>query len=223
MFGPIMEFEVGELNIRLAPLSREVMPEFIANGGMQSHPVTQYLGRRFAPVLEDEFEYFDRMRKDETAVAWGIYVRVNDEWLLIGNTSLEDLHHVKGIHRGRSGIVIFRPEWWGKGIAKHAHRARTVYAFDHLNMNVVRSAVFNGNDGSLKALQQVGYVQVALERNEQFLNGEWVDKLDLEMVNPSKMGWLIWFHGRPVPTAFRRARPKTQAALEWAREHVRFA
>ena len=68
MFGPIMRFTVEKsgLDIELAPLKREEMPLFVADGGMQSYEVLKFLGRTTAAVLEDEYDWFDnKARKSE--------------------------------------------------------------------------------------------------------------------------------------------------------------
>ena len=76
-FGPIMRFKVGELDIELAPLTRDSMSEFVNlsyGGGMQRHQVTRYLGRHQAPTVEDEHEWFDKTRATKNNLVWGIWV-----------------------------------------------------------------------------------------------------------------------------------------------------
>ena len=93
-FGPIMQFKVGELQIELAPLTKEAMSEFVNiehGGGMQRHTITRYLGRGNAPVLEDEFEWFEKTRKEKDTLVWGIWIIGTDnERTLIGGSSLFD-------------------------------------------------------------------------------------------------------------------------------------
>lgn len=220
MFGPIIELKTDTHEIRLAPPTREQMAEFIQDGGMQTHTVTQYLGRYAAPVLEDEYKWFERTRTDKSNVAWSIFVRKGEEWVIIGNTSLENISF-ETMRMAISGCVIFRKDYWGQGIAKHIHRARTMFAFEQLNLHAVRSAVMSGNEASFKALQGVGYVQVSTERNNVFRNGQLLHKRNLEMINPKPEMWRTWWHGDHVPAAFVAARVKTREALEWAEKYVR--
>ncbi len=72
-FGPVMQLAVNQLCIELAPLERDTMHSFI-RGGMQHHTVTRYMGRRTAPVLEDELEWFDRIREEKDSLIWGIWL-----------------------------------------------------------------------------------------------------------------------------------------------------
>lgn len=219
MFGPIMQFCVGEYHVKMAPLCKEDMPQFVEDGGMQSHEVMKFMGARRFPTLEDEYEWYENTRSNKSSVVWGIYVMQEESWLLLGCTSLNILEG-KPYEGAVSGFVIFRKEWWGKGIASHCHRARTLYAFDYLNLVVIRSAVMVANTGSYKALTKTGYVPVATERNTSFISGQWFHQCNLEMINPSREGWRAWWHGERPSRAFHQARNLTLEALEWAREHV---
>lgn len=228
-FGPIMRLKVGEFNIELAPLTRESMSEFVNlthGGGMQRYSVTRYLGRQIAPVLEDETDWFDKVRKDATSIVWGIWMIDGDNRTLIGNSSLNGIGedgHSGFIRQTTSGSMIFRPEYWGKGIASAAHKARTWYAFQHLGLHRIKSAVIQGNGGSSKALGRSGYTYVYTERNETFVDGE-LRHLDcFECLNPLDLFWKQWWHGDRPPQASLNARKLTLDTLKWAEENVKLA
>jgi len=228
-FGPIMRLKVGEFNIELAPLTRESMSEFVNlthGGGMQRYSVTRYLGRQIAPVLEDETDWFDKVRKDATSIVWGIWMIDGDNRTLIGNSSLNGIGedgHSGFIRQTTSGSMIFRPEYWGKGIASAAHKARTWYAFQHLGLNSIKSAVIQGNGGSSKALGRSGYTYVYTERNETFVDGE-LRHLDcFECLNPLDLFWKQWWHGDRPPQTSLNARKLTLDTLKWAEENVELA
>lgn len=225
-FGPIMRFQVGELQIELAPLTRESMSEFVDithGGGMQRHTVTRYLGRRNAPVLEDEYEWFDKVRADTSNFVWGIWVVEDDTRTLIGNSSLNEIGvdgHSGFIRQATSGSQIFRPEYWGKGIAGSAHKARTWYAFTQLGLHRIKSAVIQGNEGSSRALLRSGYTYVFTERNEQYVDGKLLHMDCYECLNPLDMFWRQWWHGDRPPADSVRARQLTRDALAWAEQYV---
>ena len=228
-FGPVMRLKVGEFNIELAPLTRESMSEFVNlthGGGMQRYSVTRYLGRQIAPVLEDETDWFDKVRKEATSIVWGIWVIDGDNRTLIGNSSLNGIGedgHSGFIRQTTSGSMIFRPEYWGKGIASAAHKARTWYAFQHLGLHRIKSAVIQGNGGSSKALGRSGYTYVYTERNETFVDGE-LRHLDcFECLNPLDLFWKQWWHGDRPPQASLNARKLTLDTLKWAEENVKLA
>lgn len=220
MFGPMMRISVEEdVVLTLKPLRREEMGEFLV--GMQLHSVTQYLGRRSAPVLDDELEWFDKVRSAPTECLWGIYLTENDETVLIGTTGLHNIGHRFGLVSATSGFMIFRQEYWRRGFAKLCHRARTMYAFDQLGLHEIRSGVMEPNIGSKKALLRVGYVQVSKDVRESFVNGEAVDKFNLIVVNPDPYYWRFFWRERKAPRKFEVARHETLLALEWARENIK--
>ena len=224
-FGPIMRLKAGELTIELAPLTKEVMGEFINlehGGGMQRLEVRRYTSSVTAPVLEDEYDWFEKTRQSKDSIVWGIWVIEDDKRILIGNTSLFSFSegHAKLILQATSASMIFRQEYWGRGIASSIHKARTWFAFQHLGLHRVKSAVIQGNVGSLKALSRSGYSLVYVERNEQFVSGQ-LRHLDcLECLNPNEPFWGQWWHGDRPPRRAFEARRCTQVALAWAEENV---
>ena len=217
-FGPIMQFSAGDLRIELAPLSKEVLKEFISPG-MQQASVTRYLGLSSANVLEDEEEWYEKIRKDKHSLVWGIWLISGERRTLIGNSALNEIKR-DHIHQATSGSMIFRQEYWGKGIASAAHKARTWYAFQHLGLHRVMSAVIRGNGGSLKALSRSGYTLVYTERNEKFIDGS-LRHLDcLECLNPLDPFWTQWWHGDRPSSQSRQARVLTREVLDWAEKNV---
>jgi len=216
-----MRFSVGQLEIELAPIAREDMPRFIENGGMQNFTVTKFLGRSGGPVLEDEYDWFERSRSDKSTYCWGVYVLEGAERKLIGNTSINQIN-TDMMRYATTGFLIFDPSYWGKKIASHCHKARTWYGFTQLGLVQLRSGVFDGNNGSKKALQGVGYVPIFHERNQYFVDGQFIGLTSYSMVNPLDTQWNFWWHGDPVPEEFLQARKRTQQALEWASTNVTF-
>lgn len=223
-FGPKMRLVVDGLEIELAPIPKEAVTEFITGkGGLQQHSVTRYMGMGSAPVAEDEFDWFDKIRQQKDSLIWGVWVVKNGDRTLIGNTGLVDIDkdgHSHFIRQATSGSMLFRQEYWGRGIASAIHKARTWYAFQHLGLHRIKSAVIQPNVGSRKALERSGYFLVYTERNEQYGDGQ-LQHLDcLECLNPLDLFWSQWWHGdRPTRRALE-AKRRTQAALQWARDTV---
>lgn len=218
-FGPIMHLKIGELAIELAPLTRESMGEFVRAGGMQTHTVSRYLGSRTAPTLEDEHAWYDKVCADEHSFIWGIWAVDGNDRTVIGTSGLHDQQDW-AMSIWTSGSMIFRPEYWSRGIGSRCHMARTWYAFRQLRANVIYSCALLDNTRSLNALLKCGYAQVATRRNARFVDGRYLHEAHLECVSPDPIAWREWWHGDRVPRAFREARTRTLAALAWADEHV---
>lgn len=217
-FGYIMRLTVGELEIELAPFTRESMAALIAPG-MQQASVTKYLGRTAAPTLEDEHEWYDRVRTSDSCMVWGIWILDGTRRALIGTTSLNRI--TKGhVIQAVTGSAIVDRAYWGRGIASAIHKARTWYAFEHQGMHRLTSAVIHGNVASRRALEKTGYSLVYTERNEKFVDGELRHMDHLECLNPVDWVWRQWWHGDTPPIRARAARQRTRDALDWAAAHV---
>lgn len=219
-FGPRMRFKVGELQIELAPITKETVGEYVAGpGGLQHHSIQRYLAMTWAPTAEDELDWYEKTRATKDNLCWGIWVINGDSRELIGNTVLE--HITKWPTRQAvSGSLIFKKEYWGKGIASAAHKARTWYGFNQLGLIRIKSAVIQGNSGSRKALERSGYNLVYVERNETFIDGTLHHLDNLECLNPAPAAWRQWWHGDRPTTAAIQARIRTREALAWAEENV---
>lgn len=217
-FGPIMRLQVNGLQVELAPLTREAMSEFV-KPGLQQASVSRYLSFHTAYTEQDELEWFDKTRADKSNLVWGIWVVEDGQRKVIGNTSLNDITR-SHTHQATSGSQIFRTEYWGKGIAGAIHKARTWYAFQHMGLHRVKSAVIQGNVASRKALEKSGYSLVYVERNEQFVDGSLRGLDNLECLNPNEPFWSQWWHGdRPTKRSLD-AKKVTIDALAWASKNV---
>lgn len=224
-FGPIMRFTAGELQIELAPITKESVGEFVSyehGGGIQQYTVSRYLNLSHAPVLEDEHEWFDKTRQDKTSLIWGIWVIEGDKRTLIGNSSLTNIGPDGSplIQQAISGSMIFRKEYWGKGVASTAHKARTWYAFEHLGLHRLKSAVIQGNEGSCKALSRSGYFLTYVERNHHYVDGELRHQDCFECLNPLDAFWGQWWHGEEPTADALESRQITREAMDWAEQNV---
>lgn len=223
MFGPPMRFKTRTgLTIEMAPLSREVMPQVIEGGGLQRYQVNKFLGRLGAPVLEDEYEWYDHARVNREDIVWGIYLHEDGHKWLIGTTAL---HNINGqdhspYKSATSGFMIFRNELWGKGIAGACHRARTMYAFDVLGLVIIDSKVIFENEASRRAVESVGYVVRATNRMPGLYQGEARVDYELRLINPDRYAWNYWWRDEKPNEEWVKARNKTKEALKWARSHV---
>lgn len=216
-FGSIMRLAVGELTIELAPLSREVMPEFI-QPGMQTATVTKYLETQ-AQVLENEYEWYEKVRTDATSRTWGIWIVRSDERELIGSSSLHNIKKDFFFEAG-SGSLIFKPEYWGVGIASVTHQARTWYAFYVMGIDRIWSEVIQGNDASRRALEKSGYRVTHARRNDKFVEGRLRHVDQFECINPSALVWKRWWGDDKPGKSARDARQRALLAMEWASNNV---
>lgn len=219
-FGPIMQMTVRDLAIELAPISKEHL-HFLVSPGLQQYSTTKYTDIS-TPTIEDEVEWYDKVRTDESTVLWGVWdVSVAGKRTLIGTTELADIQH-EPLKQAVSGVGIIDKAYWGRSIASTIHLARTWYAFEQLGLVRIKSAVIQGNIASKKALEKSGYFDVSVERNVAFIDGRLRHQDNLECLNPADWAWDRWWGDDQPTNVALDARKKTQDALDWAKENVVF-
>lgn len=63
----------------------------------------------------------------------------------------------------------------GEGYATEAAELGVQYAFDERNLNKVMARVFEGNEGSTRVLEKVGFEQEGCLREQYYVAGQYVD------------------------------------------------
>jgi RimJ/RimL family protein N-acetyltransferase len=186
-----------------------------------SNPViSRYLAHRGGFTVEDEQDWYEKIRADKTSATWLLFDVTDGKRIIIGNTSLHSTREM-ALPVMSSGFMIARKDYWGRGIASTTHKVRTWHGFNRLGLSCIRSGVLTPNIGSRKALESVGYVVVATERNVQTDDGRFVHQHNLECVNPDTTKWRQWWHNDTIPKKFRDARIKTQSAVDWVSQELK--
>jgi RimJ/RimL family protein N-acetyltransferase len=184
MFGYRMQVQASGTSVEMRPLVPADAPAMTP--GLQSYEICRYLDSlRSGQTEADELAFIERARTDPDVHVWGIAVA----GVVIGCTSLE----VHG-NRGTSGIVIYDHAWWGQGIASATHAARTLYACDVLDLMAIDSFVVQGNTGSRRALEKVGYAHTGVQYHFKVVRGRVCHADRFTLVNPSDRAW-GWFWG----------------------------
>lgn len=218
-FGPIMRMKVGDYLIELAPPTKESI-QTIISPGLQQASVTKYLNNHFSPTIEDQIEWYEKTRTAKNQLVWGVWlVGKDNERTLIGSTALNDIEGEQ-IMQATSGSLIADKQYWNKGIASAIHKAQTWYAFEQRGLTRIKSAVYYGNIASRRALEKTGYSLVYVERNVQFIDGQFRHMDNLECLNPAQESWRTWWRGERPQRLALEARQRTLESLDWARENV---
>lgn len=111
---------------------------------MDDYTVQRFMLIRASFGLKDEEEWLESTRTNRAVTSWLISVIQDDKEVLIGNTALRQLD----CNRLASGILLAKPEYWGKGIASLTHRLRTWYAFAELGAYAIESDYIADNVAS---------------------------------------------------------------------------
>lgn len=147
---------------------------------MSSSLLTETIARDFAISLKEEEDWIQKAYTEDRILMIGIEV----EKRLIGSSTI----NLKSLETG-SNIGI--PEYRGKGIGTANHVFRTWYAFEQMDLRMLRSKVMMDefdekykNYASFKALQKVGYIQTGVQRDAHFIDGRRITLAQLECYNP---------------------------------------
>lgn len=210
-FGPRMRIEFDKLGVELVPLTKDdtkvILPWF------QKLKNFMYTGMLFASTLEDEVEWFDRARKSETQVTWGIKPDGSNE--IVGITSI---HYIRSFGGNCStGIVIGNTHWQGRGVGTRAHYMRTLFVSDYLNRLTITTQVRMPNVASRKALEKMGYMVTGVQPRDVYRDGEFLDTNILSWFNPYRIDVL---YPEGLPTEYEEGVNRAKTALDFARQNV---
>lgn len=123
------------------------------------------------------------MRTKDYASKWNAELKAGEilfgiwasDGLFIGTCGL---HSHRDIYKSwEFRILIFDPEYLGKGIGTEATRLCVDYAFTRLNAHRVWLGVNEENKGAVKCYQKVGFTVEGVLRDEIFVYGRYVNAI----------------------------------------------
>lgn len=208
-----MYCKIGDFGVTLRPLFDSeiegMLPLF------NSAVVHEWTTGRYSQTVKTEREWFDKVSSDKNGCQWAIVPDGSD--VPVGITGIHEMsrHDLSGI----SGIIIWDRAWWGKGVAKRAHLARTLWAADREHVVSISSHVVCPNQASKRALESVGYVVWGVEPARFYKNGRYWDCYNLKWFHPKRVSEI---YPKGIPDQFREGVKKAEAALKLAREVVAY-
>jgi len=179
MPGPV--FLQGD-GVSLHPVAEDDL-EFLLDTVMDPN-VRQTLGIRQPFTLKQEQEWYEEHASSDERVDLVICIPHDDvpdaiepaddenEHVRVGSIGLGPMNDLDG--KAEIGISVAEP-FWGHGYGTEAARLITNYAFRDLRKHRVVARVFDGNVGSQRIWEKLGYEHEAVHRDEQFMDGEYVD------------------------------------------------
>lgn len=140
----------------------------------------RYLNVRWRDLhLEDEYEWYETSRKDETQRIFGIVSGNEDK--MIGAVFMHDIDlHNRKCHIG----YLLNREYWGKGITTEAVELLKKYCFEELNLRKLYTSVFETNIASIRVLEKTGFNNVGKYSSHVYVPMKgFVDELFYEVFN----------------------------------------
>ncbi len=165
---------VGE-KVYLAPMMMENLEKYTE--WMNDFETTDYIGRSAnITSLEGERKWLERNVENE-----GMFCIVEKESdKLIGNIGLKDINH---LHRTATlGIFIGDKECRNKGYGTEAIKILLEYGFKYLNLNNIKLDVFEFNERAIRCYEKCGFKVYGRRRKCYFLNGEYYDRIEMDIL-----------------------------------------
>lgn len=134
--------------------------------------VTRYLSSMRPWSVVEERGWLDRaMRNDDpTAVTYVIESADGEYAGSIG------LMHIDGRNRrAEVGVVISRPEDWGRGMGTEAMLLMLRHAFEEMNLHRVTLRVYTFNERAQRSYAKIGFVEEGRLREDTYRHGAWHD------------------------------------------------
>lgn len=176
MYGPIMSVTYdrgsGPINLELGPVKNERQAAELFTDWINDNRVRLFVSAPRPCTVSHEEAYFRSVNSSTTSIMWAIYA----EGQLVGNIAIMDIDRESS--RAEIGILIGDKNYWNKGIATASEALVMEYAFNNIlpgGLNKVWGRVITGNDGSRKALENVGFRTIGTMYQDHFAFGRWWD------------------------------------------------
>ncbi len=159
-------------NVDLRPPRKETDFETCL-AGINDPEIRQFLKNDLPTYKPDEEEWFEkRMRRSETNIPLAIQTKQGE---FLGMTGLHHISWKDGT--ARTGTVIFRKDFWGRGMGVEAKMLLLNYGFNTIRLRRIASAVYAFNERSLRCQLRCGYQEEGRFRahtwKQRYLNGVW--------------------------------------------------
>ena len=139
---------------------------------MNDPNIVRTLKSRYPIAFQNELEWLEgAMRADATERHFAIERK--EDRAHIGNASIDDIDWVS--RTASFGLFIGEPSAWNKGFGSDAIRTLVRFAFDEMNLQKLRIAIFDYNDRAKHVLGTHGFVEEGRLRREFYRDGAYHD------------------------------------------------
>lgn len=185
MWGPVMRATYdrgrgdGPVELELGPVRDEKEAAQLFTEWVNDNRVRLFLSALRPCTVSAEEDWVRGVYANQDGVTWSIYANN----ALVGNIGIDDIDRIH--RRGELGILIGDRRWWGRGIATASELLVVDYALRNIvadGLNKVYARVLIGNDGSRKALENVGFREIGVTRKDHWAFGRWWDLWHCELL-----------------------------------------
>jgi RimJ/RimL family protein N-acetyltransferase len=134
--------------------------------------VTRYLQQMRPWSVVEERAWLERIMRNEDPTSMSFVVETTDGEYVgsIGLVRIDSRNH-----SAEAGIVIGRPEEWGRGLGTDAMLVLLRHAFEELNLHRVGLRVYTFNQRAIRSYLKLGFSEEGRLREALFRHGAWHD------------------------------------------------
>ena len=164
---------------------QQVLPEdqqFIFEG--LSHPaIIRFYGVRYDSfeATGKQMEWYEKIYEEGTGVAWKIVDKVSGERIGVVAYYFFKPHHRKA----ELGFWIF-PQFWNKGIVTEVLTTVIKYCQQEIGIHRLEASVEEGNVGSTKVLEKLGFSCEGIMKECEIKNGKYISVLIYALIAGDK-------------------------------------
>lgn len=130
--------------------------------------VRQFLGGRDPINDQQEREWYEERASDDDGVNL-LVCRGGEPAGIVG------LHPKDGIGVTSEIGIFLAPDYWSEGYGTEASRVLTDHAFRERRLHRVMARVFEGNEGSKRIWEKLGFRHEGTHVEAEYVDGEYVD------------------------------------------------
>ena len=168
--------------LTLRAVERDDLPRYTA--WLNDPDVTFHL-TMFSPFnLEDETDWYERQRTDDTVL--NLAIVINQEARHIASVGLMGLSRRE--QRAELGIVIGDKSQWGKGYGREAIQLLLDFAFAELNLHRIFLRVDATHTAAIRCYVSCGFKEEGRLRDAVYHHGYFEDQLIMSVLRPEYLG-----------------------------------
>ncbi|TSC97407.1 MAG: N-acetyltransferase GCN5 [Candidatus Berkelbacteria bacterium Licking1014_2] len=133
--------------------------------------ITRYFPRICTVNEETELDWYKRITASKSDIIWSIMLQEGSNKHHVGQTGIRSIDWINGT--GDTGTTI-DPQWWNKGIATIAMKARGKFAFGQLRLSALYTEICPENVHSIRAAETAGYEKYGIKPYFIFRDGQYL-------------------------------------------------
>jgi diamine N-acetyltransferase len=166
----------------LRAVERDDLPRYVV--WLNDPEVTYHITTLLPFNLEDETDWYEQQRQDDTALNLAIVITDGEQH--IGSVGLMHLDYRN--QQAELGIVIGDKSQWGQGYGREAIGLLLPYAFTELNLHRVYLRVDASHSQAIHCYLNCGFKEEGRLREVVFHHGQFEDQLIMSVLRSEYQG-----------------------------------